>query len=77
MVSLVFAIPIARTNTHPDSTMGKLMQKAGGMMNNEKLEAKGQAKRAEAGANVDGGNYGSTGGNTDSYGSSGNNNNQY
>lgn len=33
-----------------DSTMGKLMEKAGGMMKNEKLEQKGAQKRAEQGA---------------------------
>ena len=32
-----------------DSTMGKLMEKAGGMMKNEKLEQKGAQKRAEQG----------------------------
>jgi len=52
--------------------MGKLMEKAGGMMKNENLQEKGAAKRAAAGANND--EYGS--GNTDSYGS-GNNNNNY
>ena len=33
-----------------DSTMGKMMEKAGGMMKNENLESKGAAKRREAGA---------------------------
>ena len=32
-----------------DSTMGKMMEKAGGMMHNAKLEQKGIEKREEAG----------------------------
>lgn len=32
-----------------DSTMGKLMEKAGGLMKNEKMEEKGAAKREAAG----------------------------
>lgn len=51
--------------------MGKLMEKAGGILKNEGLQEKGAAKRAQAGGNDD---YGS--GNTGSYGS-GNNNNDY
>lgn len=50
-----------------DSTMGKLMEKAGGMMNNEKLAEKGREKREGAGyGGAD--SYGSGG---DSYGSGG------
>ena len=33
-----------------DSTMGKLMEKAGSMMKNENMAEKGRAKREEAGA---------------------------
>ena len=33
-----------------DSTMGKLMEKAGGMLKNENLQQKGAQKRAEQGA---------------------------
>ncbi len=33
-----------------DSTMGKLMEKAGGMLKNEKMERQGEEKRREAGA---------------------------
>lgn len=32
-----------------DSTMGKLMEKAGGMLKNEKIERQGEEKRREAG----------------------------
>lgn len=39
-----------------DSTMGKMMEKAGGMFKNEKLQQRGAEKRQEAGA-YDGGNY--------------------
>lgn len=51
-----------------DSTMGKLMEKAGGMMKNEKLEQKGAQKRAEQGAYDDttGGSGGYGGDNTSS-----------
>ena len=45
-----------------DSTMGKLMEKAGGLMKNEKMDEKGREKREDA-----------SGG--DSYGSSNSNNN--
>ena len=38
-----------------DSTMGKLMEKAGGLMKNEKMVEKGREKRDEA----SGDNYGS------------------
>lgn len=34
-----------------DSTMGKLMEKAGDMMNNENLAQKGAEKRSQAGGN--------------------------
>jgi hypothetical protein len=33
-----------------DSTMGKLMEKAGGMLKNENMVEKGRTKREEAGA---------------------------
>ena len=33
----------------PDSTMGKMMEKAGGLLKNEKLEQKGAEKREQAG----------------------------
>lgn len=36
-----------------DSTMGKLMEKAGGMMKNENLQQKGAAKRDQAGRDDD------------------------
>lgn len=52
--------------------MGKLMEKAGGVLKNEGLQEKGAAKRSAAGA----GNDFSSSGNTDSYGS-GNNNDNY
>ncbi|KAK7516856.1 uncharacterized protein IWZ02DRAFT_434343 [Phyllosticta citriasiana] len=35
--------------THTDSTLGKLMEKAGGILRNSSLEAKGLHKREEAG----------------------------
>lgn len=41
-----------------DSTLGKVLEKAGGLLNNEKLEAKGQAKRDEAGSGGYGGSEG-------------------
>jgi hypothetical protein len=44
--------------------MGKLMEKAGGMLKNEGMVEKGQAKRENARGN-------------DDYSSSGNNNNNY
>jgi hypothetical protein len=37
-----------------DSTMGKLMEKAGGMLHNEKMESKGLEKREQAGFNQGG-----------------------
>ncbi len=37
----------------PDSTMGKLMEKAGGMFKNEKMEQKGAEKRNQAGGGYD------------------------
>ena len=40
-----------------DSTMGKLMEKAGGMMHNEKMEQKGAEKRNQAGGGYDDNNY--------------------
>ncbi|KAG9999306.1 hypothetical protein KCU78_g15979, partial [Aureobasidium melanogenum] len=40
-----------------DSTAGKLMSKLGGMMNNEKMVEKGEAKREAAGAYNDGSDY--------------------
>jgi len=50
--------------------MGKLMEKAGGMLKNEGLQEKGAAKRAAAGSDE----YSSGTGNTGSYGSGNNNN---
>ena len=54
-----------------DSTMGKMMEKAGGMFKNEKLEQKGYEKREAAGL---GGSeqYGSEG--QSGYGGGSNNN---
>jgi hypothetical protein len=43
--------------------MGKLMEKAGGMLKKEDLVEKGRMKRAEAGADVPG-THGTTGTNT-------------
>lgn len=68
------------SNKKNDSTMGKLMEKAGGMLKNEKIQEKGTEKRAAAGSDeyssgtTDG--YGGVG-NTDSYGSGNNRNNDY
>ncbi|TAQ90887.1 hypothetical protein B7494_g759 [Chlorociboria aeruginascens] len=60
-------------NQKNDSTAGKLMEKAGSMLKNDNLVEKGQTKRAQAG-NDDSSN---SGGNTDSYGSSGRGNDNY
>jgi len=48
-----------------DSTMGKLMEKAGSMMKNPKMEQKGMEKREQAGFDDD--NTGSYGGNNNNY----------
>ena len=40
-----------------DSTMGKLMEKAGGMLKNEKMVEKGEQKREQAGYGQGGSNY--------------------
>ena len=50
----------ACTQTSPDSTMGKFMEKAGGMLHSQKIEQAGAEKRDKAGA------YGDS---SDSYGS--------
>lgn len=53
----------SHSNTHGssggDSKFGKILEKAGGLLNNEKLEAKGEAKREEAGSGGQGGYGGS------------------
>lgn len=53
----------SHSNTHGssggDSKFGKILEKAGGLLNNDKLEAKGQAKREEAGSDGQGGYGGS------------------
>jgi len=54
--------------------VGKLMEKAGGVFKNEGLQEKGAAKRAAAGGNDE---YGSGTGNTGSYGSGNNHNDNY
>lgn len=40
---------IRQLTATPDSTMGKLMEKAGGMFKNDKMEQKGAEKRNQAG----------------------------
>ena len=40
-----------------DSTMGKMMEKAGGMFKNEGMEKKGAEKREQAGYGNDNSNY--------------------
>lgn len=40
-----------------DSTMGKMMERAGGVFKNEKLRERGEEKRREAGALDNDGNY--------------------
>jgi hypothetical protein len=51
------------------------MEKAGGLLKNDKIAEKGHQKREQAAYGDNSGSYGS--GNTDSYGSSNNNNNDY
>jgi hypothetical protein len=66
-----------------DSTVGKIMEKAGGLLNNQKIADKGHQKREQAGLNDNTGAYGSGNadsygsGNTNTYGSGNNNNNDY
>lgn len=51
-----------------DSTMGKLMEKAGGMFHNPKMAEKGAEKREAAGADVtDTYGSGTTGSRSDNY----------
>lgn len=45
------------TNDDTDSTVGKLFEKAGSLLNKDSIAEKGRVKREAAGADVDGSNY--------------------
>lgn len=55
------------TDPITDSTAGKLMEKVGGMLGNEKMAEKGAEKRAQAGGNFDNSGSGSYGGDNSNY----------
>ena len=50
-----------------DSTMGKLMEKAGGMMHNQGMQDKGAQKRDQAGYGDNSGSGGYGGSSNDNY----------